>query len=186
MSAMAYQITSLATVYPIVYSGTDQRKHQSSASLAFVWGIHRSPVNSLHKGQWCGKCFHLVMSSCFSNTHRHPIVPPVWKTIIKIAWVRDVLQFWHKGKHWILNSQKTWDIKADICWWLSSAVWCLYNGVNFLPNPHNRHSSEGEIWNVFCESKLWFIYPESVDAVVCKISCYIGLRYVAKHVLLLC
>ena len=32
-----------------VYTGTDQRKHQSSASLAFVRGIHRSPVKSLHK-----------------------------------------------------------------------------------------------------------------------------------------
>ena len=41
MSAMASQITSLAFVYSAVYSGTDQRKHQSSASLAFVWGIHR-------------------------------------------------------------------------------------------------------------------------------------------------
>ena len=30
--------------------GADQRKHQSSASLAFVWGIHRWPVNSPHKG----------------------------------------------------------------------------------------------------------------------------------------
>ena len=32
-------------VWPTVYSGTDQRKHQSSASLAFVQGIHRWPVN---------------------------------------------------------------------------------------------------------------------------------------------
>ena len=32
-----------------LYSGTDQRKHQSSASLAFVRGIHRRPVNSPHK-----------------------------------------------------------------------------------------------------------------------------------------
>ena len=42
MGAMASQITSLTIVYSIVYSGTDQRKHQSSASLAFVRGIHRS------------------------------------------------------------------------------------------------------------------------------------------------
>ena len=35
--------------YSTVYSDTDQRKHQSSASLAFVWGIHRGPVNSPHK-----------------------------------------------------------------------------------------------------------------------------------------
>ena len=46
---MASQITSLTTVYSTVYSGADQRKHQSSASLAFVWGIHRWPVNSPHK-----------------------------------------------------------------------------------------------------------------------------------------
>ena len=41
MSVMASQITSLMVVYLSVYSGADQRKHQRSASLAFVWGIHR-------------------------------------------------------------------------------------------------------------------------------------------------
>ena len=37
MGAMASQITSLAIVYSTVYSDANQRKHQSSASLAFVW-----------------------------------------------------------------------------------------------------------------------------------------------------
>ena len=46
MGAIASQITSLTIVYSIVYSDADQRKHQSSASLAFVLGIHRGPVNS--------------------------------------------------------------------------------------------------------------------------------------------
>ena len=41
MDAIASQITSLTIVYSIVYSDADQRKHQSSASLAFVRGIHR-------------------------------------------------------------------------------------------------------------------------------------------------
>ena len=49
MSPMASQFTSLTIVYSTVYSGADQRKHQSSASLAFVRGIHRGPVNSPHK-----------------------------------------------------------------------------------------------------------------------------------------
>ena len=49
MGAMASQITTLTIVYSTVYSGADQRKHQSSASLAFVRGIHRGPVNSPHK-----------------------------------------------------------------------------------------------------------------------------------------
>ena len=46
MGAMASQITSLTIVYSTVYSGVDQRKHQSPASLAFVWGIHRSQMFS--------------------------------------------------------------------------------------------------------------------------------------------
>ena len=41
MTTMASQITSLTVVYSIVYSGADQRKHQSSASLPSVRGIHR-------------------------------------------------------------------------------------------------------------------------------------------------
>ena len=49
MGTIASQITSLTIVYSTVYSDADQRKHQSSASLAFVWGIHREPVNSPHK-----------------------------------------------------------------------------------------------------------------------------------------
>ena len=53
MGAIASQITSLTFVYSIVYStvysDANERKHQSSASLAFVWGIHRWPVNSPHK-----------------------------------------------------------------------------------------------------------------------------------------
>ena len=40
MTTMASQITSLTVVYSVVYSDADQRKHQSSASLAFVWGVH--------------------------------------------------------------------------------------------------------------------------------------------------
>ena len=49
MSAITFQITSSSIVYSTVSSGTDQRKHQSSASLAFVRGIHLWPVNSPHK-----------------------------------------------------------------------------------------------------------------------------------------
>ena len=43
MTMLPSQITSLTVVYSIVYSGVNQRKHQSSASLAFVQEIHRGP-----------------------------------------------------------------------------------------------------------------------------------------------
>ena len=55
--AMASQITSLTIVYSTVYSDADQRKHQSSASLAIVRGIHRGPVNSPHKWPVTRKMF---------------------------------------------------------------------------------------------------------------------------------
>ena len=57
MGAIASQITSLTIVYSTVYSDVDQRKHQSSASLAFVRGIHRGPVNSPHKWPVTRKMF---------------------------------------------------------------------------------------------------------------------------------
>ena len=57
MSVMASQITSLTIVYSTVYSGVDQRKHPSFASLAYVRGIHRWPVNSLRKGPVKQKMF---------------------------------------------------------------------------------------------------------------------------------
>ena len=61
MDAIASQINSLTTIYLTVYSDADshadQRKHQSSASLAFVRGIHRWPVNSPHKWPVTRKMF---------------------------------------------------------------------------------------------------------------------------------
>ena len=57
MGTTASQITSLMIVYSTVYSGTNQRKHQSPASLAFVRVIHRWPVNSPHKGPVTRKMF---------------------------------------------------------------------------------------------------------------------------------
>ena len=57
MGAMGSQITSRTIVYPPFIQGADQRKHQSFASLAFVWGIHRWPVNSPHKGPVTRKIF---------------------------------------------------------------------------------------------------------------------------------
>ena len=57
MGAVASQITSFTIVYSTVYSDADQRKHQSSESLAYVRGIHRGPVNSPHKGPVTRKMF---------------------------------------------------------------------------------------------------------------------------------
>ena len=79
MSTIVSQITSLTIVYSTVYSGADQRKHQSSASLAFVRGIHRRPVNSPHKGPVTRKMFpfdYVIMMSWHGNAFH--ITGPLW------------------------------------------------------------------------------------------------------------
>ena len=55
--AIASQITSVSIVCWTVGSGTDQRKHQSAASLAFVRGIHQWPVNFPHQRPVARKMF---------------------------------------------------------------------------------------------------------------------------------
>ena len=86
MGAMASQITSLTIAYSTVYSDADQRKHQSSASLAFVRGTHRGPVNSPHKWPVKRKIFDDVIMSFLT---RQPIRLIFWlekRTIsLKIA-----------------------------------------------------------------------------------------------------
>ena len=90
MSALASQITSLTVVYSGVCSRTDQRKHQNSASLAFVRGIHRWPMNSLHKGPVTRKVFSfddvIMMKRCRLYSHIHIYVD------------------WYKVRIWRLHS----------------------------------------------------------------------------------
>ena len=76
MGGIASQITSLTIVYSTLYSDADQRKHQSSASLAFVRGIHRGPVNSPHKWPVTRKMFpfdDVIMRCSHGKTHSHAV-----------------------------------------------------------------------------------------------------------------
>ena len=82
MGAIATQITSLTIIYSTVYPDADQRKHQSSASLAFVGGIRRGPVNSPHKWPVTRKIFpfdDVIMSldNGFAPISRQAISEPM-------------------------------------------------------------------------------------------------------------
>ena len=75
MSAMASQINSISIVYSTACSGAYQWKRQSSASLAFVTGIIRCPVNSPHKGPVPRKMFSfddVTMQYVYENTKCKP------------------------------------------------------------------------------------------------------------------
>ena len=121
MSVIASQITSLTIVYSSVYSGADQRKHQRSASLPFVRGIHRWPVNSPHKGPVTRKLFpfddvimlfHPVLATHMSD---------IYKDIIGSSDDLSVV----RGLSWIMMT-------------LSNALLALYE--------RDIHRSPVEIW----------------------------------------
>ena len=92
MSAMASQINSLAIVCSIFCSGADQRKHQSSESLAFLRGIHQWPLDFPTKGPVTRKMYPfddvIMLSrkafpchdvSCFSCMH-------IWCKSTRFSW----------------------------------------------------------------------------------------------------
>ena len=89
MGAIASQFTSLTIVYSIVYSDSDQRKHQSSASLAFVRGIHPGPVNSPHKWPVTRKMF--PFDDVIMTKYCHSRWSWLWSTI-KMGFPRDLLR----------------------------------------------------------------------------------------------
>ena len=97
MGAIAAQITSLTIVFSTVYSGADQSKHQSSASLAFVWGIHRGPVNSPHKWPVTRKIFpfhDVIMVAPVMAARQHAPFTPEITQFTKLS--RDVITKYHR------------------------------------------------------------------------------------------
>ena len=137
MDAMTSQITSLTIVYSTVHSGADQRKHQSSASLAFVRGIHRWPVNSPHKWPVTRKCFHLMTSSWTHSSleiglHKptHPRIYNLTKTRCELApaykQTRDMVSTLPNS-----NPQQTW-------YWLCH--WKPQQCIDFLIENHTLHA----------------------------------------------
>ena len=119
MTTIGSQITSLTVVYSTIYSDADQRKHQSSASLAFVWGIHWDRWIPRTKAQLRGKCFHLMTSSwhwgistlsitghlcreSISQYHRGPVMQKVFPC-------RDIITLqWRHNEHDTENASNWW------------------------------------------------------------------------------
>ena len=107
MGAVASQITSLTIVYSTVYSDADQRKHQSSASLAFVQGIHRGPVNSPHKWPVTRKMFpfdDVIMLYSLTNKASYrkfrPAFVELWGQPGFPRWPGNTFCMWWRGIHW--------------------------------------------------------------------------------------
>ena len=145
MSAIASQITSLTIVYSTVYSGSDQRKHLSSASLAFVRGIHQSPVNSPHKGPISQKMF--------------PFDDVIMERL-HISWDILYIEIVIIMTRYKTVTKRCYMISLNICpitGWTSGvmfvAIWCIFRWPLWK---YNKSISSSE--NTTLLNKMWSIW----------------------------
>ena len=145
MGMIASQITSLTIVYSTVYSDADQWKLQSSMSLAFVRGIHWSPLNSPHKWPVTRKMFpfdDVIMCWCIQTTYSTDYI------LVVVYWFSSFSSFWQyfdqmkvkfaASRHFLEIAWEEWaeSCHADISWPSWELIWFLSWSVEF---PHFFH-----------------------------------------------
>ena len=162
MSAIASQITSLTIVYSTVYPGADQSKHQSSASLAFVWGIHRGPVNSPHKWPVTRKMFP------FDDVIMTPYGAASTLSSLKC------IHLWSYAKD---ITEVCWAIEVPVIWDAMTFMWCHCNvfifydiltmhitlgpsGWRGLVVPLWASARAGACWSKYFGTHFWNRWPD--------------------------
>ena len=122
MRAIASQITSLLNVYSTVYSCADQRKHQNSASQAFVRWIHRWPVNSQHKWPVTRKRFPFATYAAVLG----------WARDFDFSTTREIL--FTKGSVIVSFSDQ---YPIPYCWYIVPSNWSVdqYHGIDWRYAP---------------------------------------------------
>ena len=124
MGAIGSQITSLTIVYSTVYSSVDQRKHQSSASLAFVRGIHRSPASNAEN------------VSIWWRHHEFPkcqLIP--WMTRVNTA-----------------RTESRQTPERELCVHFVGCIVASYkDGCQYLPSTIRRHVEINYKWHCPCD-----------------------------------
>ena len=150
MTTMASQITSLAVVYSSVYLDADQRKHQSSASLAFVWGIDRDRWIPHTKGQLRGKCFHLMTSSWITTAIQEAITVLQFFGAIYIQCVFVMVKHLAVSDNIIYmmtsSNGNIFRVTGPLCWEFTSRRWI----------PHTK-ASDAQLWCFLWSAPEWTV-----------------------------
>ena len=149
MGTIASQITSLTIVYSTVYSDADQRKHQSSASLAFVPGIQRWPVNSQHKWPVMRKKFPLDDVIMFWASNHSPDRRLTARSHEISKPLDLVLNF--------SNSSEIWQVSRQYCYQDTSKTSQWYDHYNI-----QSHSFKTK----FCGKTCYCLVTRSPDIVL--------------------
>ena len=150
MGAIASQITSLTIVYSTVYSDADQRIHQSSASLAFVRGIHRRLVNCPHKWPVTRKMFpfddvimHVVTCVNFmSFQYRNPLYKDNTGLMENINEISLIVLHTHMCMLNFLKEKSALFVFGFFFYHFSSLM-CRAKVADILP-----HGSQGSVYNL--------------------------------------
>ena len=118
MGAIASQITSLTIVYSTVYSDVDQRKHQSSASLAFVWEFTGRPVNSPHKWPVTRKMFPFDDVIMLISQHEQVIISIINCAMELLVHFQNFNVATLEGREWTSNfvAHFIMDVITYSCW----------------------------------------------------------------------
>ena len=126
------QITGVSIIYFTVCSGEDQRKHQNSASLAFLRGIHRWPVNSPHKGPETRKMFPfddiimiphrlqkstliLLYGRCTWVELLHPVFLIVVQPTVSRRWGVLCANPPSDKQRVLMHGHQGWNVRHDLC-----------------------------------------------------------------------
>ena len=146
-------ITNLTIVYSTVYSGADQSKHQNSASLAFVWGIHREPVDSPHKWPVTRKMFfHLMTSSCLWT-----IIPTCMTIIFRKPHTSGCRGKFDFEQQSLISSAENWVLSSCRLhrhWWLQRLIALVSDYKVGIKTTLHRFSS----WIKHLMSSLMYSY----------------------------
>ena len=159
MGTIASQITSLTIVFSSVYSGADQRKRQNSASLAFVRGIHRGPVNSPHKGPVTRK---MLLTIALGGSHVYVCIG-CWQQIIK----RYIAFSQTNNRHsaWIAYTVNVTYYKGEVTMSQPNNIYALH--IFFFPVLHiNVPALSGRL--EYHTYNLLMAAPDSLTAVPAK------------------
>ena len=151
---MASEITGISTACSTVCSGANQTKHQNPVSLAFVRGIHRWPMNSLHKRPVPRKMFpfdDVIMS-------KH-IAPFLQMPDYAVPSDGLFMQFYDSF------DRKTSQCRGSDSSWLCDTAFVSIDLNTLRPRQSGRHLADDIFKCIFMNENVWIVLKISLEFV---------------------
>ena len=145
----------LTTCWPSMHDDVIKWKH-FPRYWPFVWGIHRSPVNSPHKGQWRGALMYSLICTWVHNREAGDLRCPLWRHCNGLGFF-STLRWYKELEPFVIDDKETCsdDMKTYATW--SSGDTDLSQFFrNILTSPPTRLKFYLKIWDMISISKNMF------------------------------